>query len=306
MTRYNKAVRLMIQGLLDFLNENAAVYAGYVPMEDAVAELTEDAGKIDEAETAQQINIHGYTILKRNKRKTMALKGNALRQKVQAAASDKNDPVMFERMNIRFSKMMYGGSNTAKLLAQSIYDEANGLSAPDKLKFQISDAELLSFNTSIGDYTDVFVSPRSATSKRKSVTESIPELFLNAMSVIEGKCDKLVSNYVNLPFYSEYFAHRIIVDPSYSITTIEAQVKGIDNIGLYGVVMKATGKVTGKVYEDMTNVSGSLKKPEISPEVYDIEFAIPDSDYEKVIIPNVNIEAGEHQKLVVVLQKKGE
>ena len=49
-------------------------------------------------------------------------------------------------------------------------------------------------------------------------------------------------------------------------------------------------------HEDMTDVVGKLKKPEISPEVYDIEFELPGSDYQKLTIPNVDIEAGEHQK----------
>jgi hypothetical protein len=304
MTRYFKTLRMMIEGLLSFLSSNSGMYNTYQPMVDSVTDLTTDAGKIDAAEMAQQINISGYTTVKRNKRKAMALKGNAIRKKVQGAASVKKDDVLYKKMSITFSKMMYGNSNTSKLLAQSIYETANGMSAADKTLYHISDAELAAFLLSINEYSAVLAAPRSAISQRKSVTESIPTLFTNAMETIETRMDKFVANYVDLPFYSEYFAHRVIVDPSYSITTIEADVKGPDNIGLYGVVMKATGKTSGKVYEDMTNVDGNLKKPEISPEVYDIEFELPDSDFQKLVIPNVDIHPGEHQKFSVVLHPK--
>ena len=306
MTRYFKSLRLMIEGLLNFLNSNSDVYSTYDPMKDAVTELTGEAQAIDDAETAQQINIKGYTTVKKSKRKVMALKGDAMRRKVQGEASDKKDPVRYEEMDIPFSKMMYGGSKTAQLLTQSIYDAANALSPADKTKYQISDGDLAAFLLSITEYAAVLVAPRSAISNRRSITESIPSLVHQGMETIETKLDRFVANYVDTDFYSQYFTHRVIVDPAYKITTVEGLVKNPSNSGLFGVKVKGTGKdkdtgePTGNTFEEITDVSGKFKKPEISPEIWDLEFEL--DEYTKVKIENLDIQAGEHQKVSVVLQ----
>jgi hypothetical protein len=304
MNRSLKAIRLMIEGLLNFLDKNSGIYTTYDPMKDAVEEMRDESVLIDQAEMTQEINLKGYAKVKRSRRKTMSLLGDAMRRKIQGAASVKEDGVLYEEMNIPFSKMMYGDGQAAKLNAQHIYDVANGMSAPDKITYQITVPQLADFLNSINGFGAILTAPRSAINNRSAVTESIPSLVRDAMKTVETKLDKFIGNYAGTPFYAQYFSHRIIVDPSYRITTIEAEVKGDDNAALYGVKMKATGKKSGKVYEDMTNTDGNLKKPEISPEVYDIEFELPGSIYEKLFIPDVDIHAGEHQKFTVVLPKK--
>lgn len=304
MSRYLKAIRQMMEGLLNFLDLNSAVYATYDPMKDSVEELRSETALIDAAELTQQINLKGYAKVKRSRRKNMALKGDAMRRKLQGAFSDKGDGVMYDEMNIPFSKMMYGDGKTGKLRAQHIYDTANGMTAGDKTTYQITDAELSAFLKSINEFGAMMTAPRSAIADRKVITASIPGLVKDAMATVETKLDKFIGNYAGSAFYAQYFSQRVVVDPSYRITTIEADVKGADNMALYGVVMKATAKKSGKVYEDMTNTNGNLKKPEISPEVYDIEFSLPNSQYEKLFIPDVDIQAGEHQKFMVVLPRK--
>lgn len=290
----------MYQTVLNILQTFFAVWSVYIPFSDGVTLFKDDVTDIDALKAKQQQILKGYAITKRNKKKSMANIALDVCKKIRGYASDVGNTTLFNNLRISFTKLFRSPDNDAISYAELIYTAATELSDAEKLKYKVSDADILALRTAITDFQDV-PSPEQMKKVKKTFTKDLSLLFDKTTGVLTNKLDNLINEFrvSNPDLYAQYKAGRRTYT-SHRHTTIEGDTvdatTGEDLSAVKVLIESPDG-----TFEDMTNIQGYFKR-KIEPEInYKIKFIL--DEYEIEEFENVNLNRGEHERLKVKMKK---
>ena len=294
---YDSRLR-MYSATYDVLTEHAATFATYPAMLAAYNELGIRVRKLVSLKMQQEADRKGYTRAKKEVRSALATSALKLRGKVAAFAKETGNEVLFGEMNISDSKIIYGKSTTALTLSQSIYEAADAMPAPAKTQYEITPAVMTAMLAIIDEYSVIMSAPRIAAVKRKTQTKEISESVIFCSLYLRDTLDGLMREYDNTTFFTEYTnARRIVEEP-----TLQARIIGVitaengDPVEGAKVVLTA-GMLT---FEDMTDENGHYRLRNLNPELY--MFKVTKPGFTEYVIPDVDIYAGEHEKMNVKIK----
>ncbi|MEO5572607.1 MAG: hypothetical protein ABIT08_00085 [Bacteroidia bacterium] len=303
MKKRETSLRNKYASIIEVLLRFVSVFLGYEPMVEAKNDLVSKAGEIDDADAIQRKLIKSYTLDKKNKKQKQAVKAKAVARKVSAFAFDSGLTNLFDSMQISLSKLLYSGSKAAETYARTIYDAAFAMTDADKLKYEISAAELLDLKTARDLYTAVISAPRDQRVIRKAATESLPGLFKDAEEIVDDRLTNLIVNYqVSDPEFYAQFNNALIPINFNRYTAIGGEIIDAES-GEDLSKVKITITSSEKTYEEMSNHHGNYIKLQLDPNIdYDMKFELP--GYEVLNEKVKDLKLGKHKVVNVELRKK--
>jgi hypothetical protein len=300
MTKTQKSIRNMYQVVINILTSFIASWTTYLPFATVVTEYKDDVNEIDDTATAQAALLKGYTTNKRVKKRDMAEKGSTIARKVSGFAADTGNFILLKAMKISFSKLFYSAATTSANFAQAIYDAASAMTAPERVTYNITDPDLADLLDAITTFRNL-PSPRQMVVIRKQLTTDLAQMFTDTSLVLSDRMDNLMSNFKlsDPEFYEQYFNARRLVEAHFH-TTVEGtaidETTGADLQNVQVLIVSST-----ESFEEMTDSQGKFAK-QITPEInYKVKFILP--EYEEQEFDNINLNRGEHDKLLVIMKK---
>jgi hypothetical protein len=266
MLKKQTSMRNKYGSILDVLFRFLATYLGYEPMVNAKNDLTGKVQLIDEADAAQRKLIKSFTRDKKIKKQKQAVKAKAMAKKVSAFAFDTGDTTLLGRMRISFSKLLYSNSKAAQTYAKTIYDAAFAMAAEDKLKYKITDEELLDLKMARDLYTEAMSAPRNQVI-RKAATDALPGLFRDAEAIVDERISNLMANYqFSDPEFYEQYQNALIEINFNRYTAIEGEIIDSDS-GEDLSNVKIIFTATNKAFQEMSDRHGGYLKKQIDPDL---------------------------------------
>jgi hypothetical protein len=302
MKKKQTSLRNKYGSILDVFLRFVEIFLGYEPMVSAKDDLTQKTPQIDAADAIQRKLIKGFAKDKKAKKQKQAVKGKALAKKVSAFAFDSGDTTLLGRMRISFSKLLYSNSKAAETYAKTIYDAAFAMSAEDKEKYEITDAELLEFKTMRDLYSAAISAPRDQRVIRKAATDSLPGIFKDAEDIVNERLSNLMANYQfsNPDFYEQY--QNALIEINFNrYTVIEGEIIDSDS-GEDLSNVKITFTSPEKTFEEMSNHHGNYRRQQLNPELdWDVTYEL--NNYEKVTKKVKDLVRGKNKVLNIELKK---
>lgn len=282
----------------EVLTSNESQFASYAALLASYNVLTVRVQKLLKLKQEQEMNRKGFATAKKQKRFAMAAAAMIVRGKVAAYAYAIGDLALFSEMKITQSKIKFNKSTSALTLSQAIYDAAVTVPAADKTAYDITPAMLTALQTAIADYTAVMVSPRVVEAERKSQTAAISSSVVYITSILKNEIDGLMQAYDGSTFYSNYKNARRVVEEA----TLQARVIGTVTAENGAAVEGAKVIMTDGLhtFEDITDENGHYRLRNLNPELY--MFKVSKPGFTEYSIPDVDIYAGEHEKMDVKIK----
>jgi hypothetical protein len=294
---YDSRLR-MYRATYDVLHANEGTFASYPALLTAYDALNARIQSLLLLKQEQEANRKGYAIDKKSKRFALADAAMKIRGKVSAYAKSINDAVLFAEMKITSTNIRYGKSTSALTLSQTIYDAANAVPAIEKTAFDITPALLLSLEKAIDGYLSAMSSPRVANAERKTQTRDIKDFVGSLSSFLKNEMDGLMQVYDGTVFFADYTnARRIFEEPTLQARVIGTVTEQNGNPVEGAVVMMTNGMHT---FEDMTDEKGKYRLRNLNPELY--TFKVTKPGFNEYVLPDMDIYAGEHEKLNVEIK----
>lgn len=301
MTRKFDSRLRMYNATYNVLTANQSTFASYPALVAAHTDLNVRIEKLLTLKQDQEKNRKGYALGKKAKRNALATMALKVRGKVSAYAKSIGDDVLFNEMNITDSKILHGKSSTALTLSVSISDAATSMPTAAKTEFDITAAMMTAFEATISDYKTMMDAPRIAVVERKTQTAAITTAVKNISLFLRDEMDGLMRVYDGTTFFDDYVNARRIVEE----VTLQARVIGLITAENGSPVEGAKVEMTdGKhKFEDMTDENGRYRLRNLNPELY--MFKVTKPGFAEYIIPDIDIYAGEHEKLNVEIKSAG-
>jgi hypothetical protein len=294
---YDSRLR-MYNATYEVMKANEGTFASYPALMTAYTSFGESIQNLLSQKQQQEKNLKGYASEKTAKRDAMADIALKVRGKVSAYARASGNDVLFKEMQISDSKIKYGKSTTALTLALSIFDAADAMPAAAKTQYDLTAAMLTSLENEIESYKAVMSAPRVAEAQRKTFTSGITDAVKAISSFLRNEMDGLMRIYDGKEFFSDYTnARRIVEEPTLQARVIGTVLAENGNPVAGAKVEMTAGNI---IYEDMTDENGKYRLRNISPELY--MFKVTKSGFTDYTIPDVDIYAGEHEKVNVEIK----
>ncbi|MEP7265343.1 MAG: carboxypeptidase-like regulatory domain-containing protein [Bacteroidota bacterium] len=277
------------------LQINETLFEDYAAMKTAYEQLQQYINALMELKKQQECSRKGYTEKKQSKRNELAATALKICGKLRAYASVTNNLVLFNKMNITLTAIKSRRSTSALTLSQSIYNAALEIPEPDKITFAITEELMNDFQNCLAAYGSVMVSPQVEKGNRKTQTDAITQLIKTITQLLLTQLDGLMLTFEALPFYSDYKNARKIVNAP----TLQARITGIVTTEKGEPVAGATVVLSSNhiIFEEVTDVNGRYKLSHLHPEIY--QFKIGKEGYKEYVIDDVDIYAGEQEKVDV-------
>jgi hypothetical protein len=291
--------RKMFQLILNILTIFTDLWSGIASVASAVSSFTAKVAQIDgQAAEAVQYSPKSYTANKKKKKREMADNAFKIRGKLSAWAALTGNTTLLNLMKISFYKLYFVKDSKAIINAQSIYDQANALTAAQKTEADITDAEITALNDSMVAYNGI-LSPEQARAMRKEMNEKLNTLFKEATAILTNSLDGLMYQFEGTTFYGQYINCRPL-HPSHRHTTLEGvAVDAETGEDLKDVKVLITSSKDN--FEEMTDVQG-LYRRQIDPDLnYSVKFILP--EYQEEDFEAIRLKKGQHKKLNVKLKK---
>lgn len=290
----------MFQVVLNILTGFNAVWSGFTAFANGVVSFTGKKNEVESTALKQQNSLKMYTENKRKVKMVMANTALVTRGKVCAFASNTGNTILLGLMKISFSKLFHLKDSASIGYADTIYNAAVAMTPAEQTAYDITPAELTNLRKTIDDFSNL-PSPIQMRAVRKQLTDLLPVLCKETTASLTEVLDGLMHDYkeTHPDFYAQYFNARQLLD-SHRHTTLQGsaidQLTGHDLQNVKVIIASSTGS-----FEEMTDVQGNFKQ-QISPEInYSATFIL--SGYEPQVYENINLNRGEHEKLLVKLRK---
>jgi len=300
MNSKNSNTRNMYQILLNLLVLFDLVWSVVPSVASIVTAFRNKVGEIDETAELQQASLNVYKENKEEKKRQMADESLVMRGKVSSLAATEGNTLLLGKMKISYTKLFYAKDTTAIGYAEIIYDSAVALTPAQKTAAGISDDDI----TALREKIDVFKelpSPIEMRAIKKANTAKLNVLFKEANLILKNSLTGLMFQFKvsNPDFFNQYMNGKSILE-RHRHTTVILNAVGENGADLDKVeVIISSGD---QVFEDMTDSQGIVKQ-QISPEV-DYSALLKLDEYEDQQLEDINLNRGQHQKLVVVMKKK--
>ncbi|MBK7556474.1 MAG: hypothetical protein IPI55_18330 [Flavobacteriales bacterium] len=195
------------------LDKHTAAWTPHVPFAAAVAEFKANLDAWENAAERQAINLKGFAMRKRTKKKEMVEVAYGIARVVFAYAEDTSNPPLQETVNYSVAELSTGRDAFVGQRCQGIHTAANGVIA-SLAPYGILPADLTALQAAIDAYLATVAEPRHAVTERKGATAEIDVLTRNTSKLLERRLDPLMEEYrsTDPTFYQEYFDARIIID----------------------------------------------------------------------------------------------
>ncbi|MEP7168874.1 MAG: hypothetical protein ABI855_05840 [Bacteroidota bacterium] len=303
MLKKQTSLRNKYGSILDVLLRFLATFLGYEPMVNAKDDLTGKVQQIDTADAAQRKLLKSFTKDKKIKKQKQAVKAKAVAKKVSAFAFDKGDTTLVGLMKISFSRLLYSNSKAAQTYAKTIYDAAFAMAPADKLKYEITDAELLDLKNARDLYSAAISAPRDQLVIRKVATDSLPGLFRDAEAIVDERLSNLIANYqFSDPEFYEQYQNSLIEINFNRYTAIEGEIIDTDS-GEDLSDVKVVFTSSDKTFQEMSDRHGGYLKQQIDPDLnWDVTYEL--DGYDIVSKKVKDLVRGKHKILNVELKKK--
>lgn len=203
-------------------------------------------------------------------------------------------------MKISYSNLFYVKDTSAIANAEIIYDAAVALTPEQKTAAGISDGDITGLRDSIDAFKEL-PSPAQMRAIRKANNKKLTKLFKEANLILKDSLTGLMFQFKisNPDFFNQYMNGKSILERHRHTTVIfnavDEEGKDLDHVRVL---------ISSDVesFEDMTDTQGIVKQ-QISPEV-NYSALLKLDEYEDQQLEEINLNKGQHQKLVIVMKKK--
>ena len=216
----------MYHGVMALCEDNLPMVASVAAFQTSYNLFKTTVTLIVEASTRLEAQTGGWRTSKKTAKNELAKSGSEIAGLVAAYASSIKDEVLAGAVHITDTDIIRAKDEEVVAKCRNIYKAANENVAA-LVDYGITPALLSVFETAINDYVNLSPKPRGSRSEKKSVRQQMYAQFANADILLKMQMDKLAVNFLNngnKPFYLEYKAARVIIDPGSFKTVLKLQV----------------------------------------------------------------------------------
>jgi uncharacterized protein YktA (UPF0223 family) len=300
MNSKNSSTRNMYQIILNILILFDLVWSVIPSVASIVTSFRNKVGEIDDTAAEQQGSLKAYKTNKEQKKQQMAEKSLTMRGKVSSLAATEGNTILLGKMKISFTKLFYAKDATAIGNAEIIYDAANDLTPEQKTAAGISEDDITGLRESIDTFKEL-PSPIQMRVIRKANTKKLAQLFKEANLILKNSLNGLMFQFKvsNPDFFNQYMNAKSVLESHRHTTVI---LNAVDETGKDLDKVQVFISSDDESFQDITNTQGIVKQ-QISPEI-NYSALLKLDDYEDQQLAEISLNAGQHQKLVVVMKKK--
>jgi len=184
--RYNTALAVQ-----SYLKENADLYAGNAPMEDAVALLDTKIAQLDRLSRQQKIKSTGLTMDKKEIRKGLENKAFAISSGLSVYALVKEDRLLYKGCRYTRSDLIHLKDMRLASECQQLFETAEEL-AEELLPYKITPEMIAEFKATKDHFNAMRDEPMYLIEDKAKATKEIQVLLPEIMDVIRLRLDALM------------------------------------------------------------------------------------------------------------------
>lgn len=295
MTAYQHSKFRMYHTVSGFLTEHKAVWSGIPGYVAIVEEFSQLLNTISNLTGEKLRNITGVTLNTASLKKELCHQALVVSGTLVAIASREKKFEMLESMNFTRSQLEDQPAEMLPGICRLIYTTATGYKAA-LTAFNITDVALEEFEQMITKYEQHCTAPRKAIIVRKTLGETLKELFAETDQLLKHQLDKVTVFFKkeNDSFYHEYRNNRIIVNQGSRSTKVSGKItNSTTGEPLKNVSVTAEG--TGLLAHSDADGNYTLKIPKTGP----VKMVFEQDGFHPKTINDVELKLGRNTVLAV-------
>lgn len=206
-------------------NENAAIVATVPAFATTLTIFSATVSTLISTAQQEDLVVKGITIDKAEAKKILSQLAADIAAPIFAYASANANNQLKQEVNFTLSQLLKTKDDILAPRCQNIHD-AGIANLPSLAPYGITPVVLTAFQEVIDAYQQKVPTPRNSAAQKRSIRESIKNLFTEADTILKERLDKTLVGFrsTHPEFIATYKANRVVIDPARSATTIKGRV----------------------------------------------------------------------------------